>query len=223
MAIKAIIFDFDGVILPDSQHAKDTAYLKLFPEKDTRVSVLLPELSRRYGGGRGDRRDIIKDLYLELEDRTPTPDELAILVQKFSDIITKEIDNMVPPPSTVLALKTLSEKYPLYLASATPQDEIARRMERLDLAQYFIRVFGRPTTKDDVVGDVLKSKGIAPKEVVLIGDAPGDLETAERTAVHFVAVENQWNSSQYDMGTVSVHALDLGEISPILEKLAKLA
>ncbi len=212
MSTKAIIFDFDGVILPDSQQVKDSAYLKLFPGKEMQVSAILPEISHRYGGGRGDRRDIIRDLFSSIEGRSPVQEESDALMKRFADFITREIDQMTPPAPTLQMLRTLSGKYLLYLASATPQEEIERRIVDLGLSSYFRKVFGRPTTKDDVVTAVLHEEDMTPGGIVLVGDATGDLETTERMGIRFIAVKNRWNSWPVDTVFPVVSAENMEEI-----------
>jgi phosphoglycolate phosphatase-like HAD superfamily hydrolase len=217
MSIKAIIFDFDGVILPDSQHAKDTAYLKLFPKEEAHISAILPEISHRYGGGRGDRRDIIRDLFSMIHGRAPAHDEFEVLVQRFSKSITEEIDQMVPPPSTIHALERFSQRYPLYLASATPHDELIRRIAQIGLSSYFKNVFGRPTTKDEVVHEVVSAEGVIPEEIVLVGDAQGDFETAKRMRTRFVAVKNKWNSWDAEIAFPTLDVEDLQSLDRHME------
>ncbi|NYT06561.1 MAG: HAD family hydrolase, partial [Methanomicrobiales archaeon] len=76
---------------------------------------------------------------------------------------------------------------PLYVVSATPEEEIRRIVSSRGLDSYFSGVYGSPGTKAAAIGTILAGEGVPPSSALFVGDAVNDLEAAQATGVRFAA------------------------------------
>ena len=80
---------------------------------------------------------------------------------------------------------------PLYVASASPQEELRRILEARSLSRYFVEAFGHPTRKIDVIRLVLERHGLGPEAVLYVGDSQEDFRAASGAGVFFVGRRNR--------------------------------
>jgi phosphoglycolate phosphatase-like HAD superfamily hydrolase len=80
---------------------------------------------------------------------------------------------------------------PLYLSSATPRTELMAILEARQLTPFFAEVFGDPPQpKADAIQAVLAREGVAPQELLSVGDAASDLRVATEAGVPFIGRES---------------------------------
>jgi HAD superfamily hydrolase (TIGR01549 family) len=182
--IKAVIFDFDGV-LAESVNIKTEAFAKLFePEGPEAVKAIV---SYHLAHGGVSRFEKIEYMYREVLKRSLSNQELDSLCKKFEDMV---VDGVVSAPEVEGATKCLQElhgKVKLFIVSGTPQDEMRRIAKARGIANYFEGIYGAPDTKSALVRRVLDKAGTVPGETVFVGDAMTDYDAAMETGVRFVA------------------------------------
>ena len=182
--IKAVIFDFDGVIV-ESVDIKTKAFANLFRPEGKDVAGKVVAYHVRHGGT--SRFEKFKYIYRKILKRRLTPATFSILCNRFSALVT---DAGVEAPFVKGADEFLNKnlnKYRFFVASATPQNEIDVIVRRRRMGRYFKKVFGSPMTKTDIVKTILSRERLLPSEVVFVGDALSDYRAARATKVHFIA------------------------------------
>ena len=212
--IKAVIFDFDGVIL-ESADIKTEAFRKLF---ESRFPGHIREIVEYHKKNMGISRFVkFKYIYNRFSSKELSPQKEALLGDEFSKIVFERILNAPMAQGAAEFLKKNHEKYLLFVASGTPKEELIDIMERRDLLRYFKEVFGSPEAKADIIRQVSKKYGLHSSEIVFIGDAESDYKAAGSTRVNFIAKI----TPSSDLKQCAYHISNLNEINSILNQLNK--
>jgi len=180
--IKAIIFDFDGVLV-ESTDIKTEAFRKLFsrwPDKfDEGVAFHLKNM--------GLSRFLKFKYFYENIIREPYSEEIGFkLGEEFSDIVLDEIKRAPFVRGAKTFLENYYSKYNFFIASGTPEEELREIISFKGIDGFFTDVFGSPLTKTEIVKNILGRDSIKSNMVVFVGDAESDRKAAEDTGVHFV-------------------------------------
>lgn len=191
--IKAIVFDFDGVIVRNSEFTKESAWSDIFPRK---YESEILKARQKFAGGKGSRFEIIR----ELAPIFNIPEEKVDrwIQDKAEDYA--RITSMATMQEGILiedfiALKKLSVKYPLYLNSATPETVLPDIVKKLNIAAFFKAIYGwrNKDSKLENLKRTLKSENISPKNILFVGDADSDFKAATKFGCSFVGIMNEWN------------------------------
>jgi len=181
--IKAVIFDFDGVIL-ESAEIKTEAFLELFDEYPEHQDAILNHHIEHQGITRYDKfRWIYKNL-LNLEYNEKREKELG---QKFSDLVYNKIMKADPVPGAIDLLEKLEGEVPTFVASGTPDEELNSIIKGRSLRMYFNEIYGSNRTKEEIIKLIQDKHGFKNSELLFIGDATSDYKAAKATDLHFVA------------------------------------
>lgn len=182
--IKAVIFDFDGVIL-ESSDIKTAAFRKLFQDLQPFVIDEIVDYHVKNSGiSRYVKFKYIYENILKLPFSSELSRELGI---KFSDLVFKEVLAVSFVPGALEFLQAFYTSYNFYVASGTPQDELLTIIQERKISKYFKGIYGSPKTKYQIIGEILKSLALTPGEAVLIGDGESDFIAAEKSGIHFIA------------------------------------
>lgn len=181
----AFVFDFDGVIA-DSVEVKTEAFAKLFENYGTDIRQQVIEHHRNHGGMT--RAEKIR-YYYENFLKQPIEDEhLLELCTKFSHLV---VDDVVAAP----AIKGVGEfleywknRLPMFIDSATPDDEIIAIVSRRGLSDYFEEILGSGRAKAENLAFILEKHFIKSEEALFFGDAASDYEAAMKCGVDFVGI-----------------------------------
>ncbi|MBL7129817.1 MAG: HAD family hydrolase [Candidatus Omnitrophica bacterium] len=182
--IKAIIFDFDGVIA-ESVDIKTKAFAKLFEQEGEEIVKRVVDYHLSNTGV--SRYEKFKHIYKEMLKKTLTEVEFQGLCNKFKNIV---VDSVVKAPFVRGAkefLENYVSKYKFFIASATPQDEIEDIVTQKQLLRYFMGVYGAPKKKTDIAKEIISDNNLLPEEIVYIGDALSDYEAANTNSINFIA------------------------------------
>jgi phosphoglycolate phosphatase-like HAD superfamily hydrolase len=180
--IKAIIFDFDGVLV-ESAHIKTEAFRKLYsrwPDKaDEGVAFHLKNMGiSRYIKFRYFYENIISERYTE---------EIGLkLGSEFSDIVLDKIKMAPFVKGVETFLDNFHSIYSFYIASGTPDEELCEIASYKGINKYFDGIFGSSLTKAEIISNILGVNSLMNNLVVFVGDAVSDKNAAEDTGVHFV-------------------------------------
>lgn len=206
--IKTIILDFDGTIV-ESVGIKDDAFKKLFSGYPDQLATIMDyHLSHnatvRFVKFRYITEKILGQKYNDETER--------YLSELFADLVFKKITECPYVPGAVDFLHYFHGRLPLYLASASPAEELNRILEARTLTKYFNKIYAIPWTKQDVIRDILATECLRPEEAFFIGDSFEDYETARSTGVRFVG-----RDSRKSFRDAPVHVCrDLFEIKKLL-------
>lgn len=181
-SIKAIFFDFDGVIL-ESVEVKGWAFGKLFEKYPEQVNKII---AFHHANGGMSRFDKFRYYYKVFIKKPLSESDMEKLCAQFSDLVVKKVINSPWVPGA----KDFLEKYKelkLFVVSATPQEEIEHIILKRDMAQYFDGIFGSPTKKSQWLEYIINDLNIKPKELLFIGDAMNDYNAARLVDCLFIA------------------------------------
>ncbi|SNB47007.1 HAD family hydrolase [Geobacter sp. DSM 9736] len=181
--IKAIIFDFDGVIL-ESVHVKTKAFITLFSNYPEQIDQIKEFLLKNGGMNRFEKFETIYRDILQTEVAT---EEIELLGQEFSQLVFAEVTNAPFVPGAKEFIESNSRKYSLAIASATPEPELRRIVELRGLSQYFSSVLGAPANKAQNLLKILSRHQVKPIEAIFIGDSRADYEGARKAGIPFIA------------------------------------
>ena len=183
--MRAIIFDFDGVIL-DSVDIKTRAFARLFEEHGPDVARQAVEHHLAHGGISRFRK--FRHVYENVLHRPLSEAESAALGEKFSELVFDEVVKAAWIPGAPEFLREQHGRYRCFVASGTPQEELVRIVTLRELTPYFAGVFGTPPTKQEITRAILAEHGLGAHEVVFIGDAMTDYDAAQECGLSFIGI-----------------------------------
>ncbi|MFC1623861.1 HAD family hydrolase [Candidatus Omnitrophota bacterium] len=182
--IKAIIFDFDGVIA-ESNDVKTEVFVRLFKKYPSYVTEQIRKFHLRNGGM--SRFDKFRYIYANILERPLSDEKFSKLCDDFKRFVFEGVVNAPAVLGIENFLKRNKSKYRMYVASGTPQEEIIEIVKRRKLSRYFYGVYGSPTTKEKIIKNILRENAHTQKEVVFLGDSINDYEGAVGAGIDFVA------------------------------------
>jgi len=211
--VKAIIFDFDGVIL-ESCDIKTRAFRELFKSYPYHVNEIV-SYHREHGGV--SRYKKFAYFYEEILKQPLEEGELEELGDRFSNLVLDEIRKCDFVPGAHEFLKKYSKKLRLFVASGTPEQELRAIVKERGLEAYFTGVYGTPATKSEIIKKILNEECLKKDEVIFVGDSETDYKEALKAGVPFVARINDSNYFPMDKQCVAVVS-DVDEFDRLLKK-----
>ena len=184
MVVKAVIFDFDGVIT-ESMDIKTQAFVYLF--KDQTEDVIDKVVKLHLDNGGMSRFEKFKIIYRDYLNKTLTKDEERMLGEGFSKFCYEKMLACPYVKGAENFLEKNYKKYNFFIASGTPHTEINKIVDGRNLRKYFQGVWGSPKSKREISKIVLKKYNLKNDEVVFVGDAPTDYWGAEEAEIGFIA------------------------------------
>jgi phosphoglycolate phosphatase-like HAD superfamily hydrolase len=180
--IRALVFDFDGVIL-ESADVKTDAFVELYAEHGSEVvgKVRTHHLAN-LGISRFKKFSWIAENVLGKPITEAESQQLGI---RFSDLAFAKVLAAPFVPGAELALRAIS--LPMFVASGTPHDELRMIVDRRGLAPRFREVHGSPAEKPGILRDLLGRHALAPRDVLFVGDGMSDYKAAVEVGVEFLA------------------------------------
>ncbi|WP_159790723.1 HAD family hydrolase [Sodalinema gerasimenkoae] len=202
MVLKAVIFDFNGVIINDEAiHLELIAQLllseNLRPDPEEIQSVCL---------GRSDRAGL--QALWERQGRVLTPESLQELMERKSQGYRQRIEALAELPSypglVDFILKLRLKNLRLALVTGALRQEVESVLDQMELlSQFPVRVTGDDTvaSKPDPEGYLLAVQGLneqhpelalQPQDCLAIEDSPAGIEAARRAGMQVVGVANTY-------------------------------
>ena len=182
MSVRALIYDFDGVIL-ESADIKTHAFARLFEEHEEHVEEIV-QLHLRLAGV--SRYEKFKLIYADILGRPLDDDGLAQLGEDFSAICLQEVLSCPFVPGAREFLEARAESHLQFVASGTPEQELRHIVEQRGIAPVFRGVYGTPDTKGVIARRILDEYGLETHEAVFLGDATTDLDGAREAGIPFI-------------------------------------
>lgn len=182
--IRAVVFDFDGVIL-ESADVKTDAFVELYAAHGVEVVERVREHHlANLGISRFKKFAWIADNVL----CKPLLDgESEALGERFSELAFAKVLACPFVPGARETLEALVGRLPMFVASGTPQGELDLIVERREIVSHFRAVHGSPTEKTHVVRQLMAREHLAANEVLFVGDGMSDYNAAREVGVEFLA------------------------------------
>ena len=182
--IKALFFDFDGVIV-ESLDIKTHAFAQIFKQEGEQIVKQVVDYHLQNTGV--SRFDKCRYIYSDMLNRELTEQRLEQLCSRFSKLVTEAVIKAAYVKGAIEFLQNYAKKYKCFIVSATPQAEIEHILKQRGIVDYFSVVYGTPKPKSESVRDALARFSLSAKESAYIGDAMSDLKAARDNSVNFIA------------------------------------
>ncbi len=213
MSIKAIIFDFDGVLV-ESVDVKTRAFARMFEDKGEEVVQQVIDFHLKNGGVSRVRK--FKHYYKEILKCSLSEEKLEELCNTFSRLV---IDEVIYSPYVKGAkefLDSVHSKIDLYVASGTPEEELREIVRCRGMDVFFKDVFGSPRQKDEIARTIINRNGYNSSEVIFVGDSSTDLKGAQDAGIGFIGRVTDSGDDPFIDSSVKV-IKDLNDIEKIIQ------
>ncbi len=182
MALKAVILDFDGVIV-ESLEVKKEAFRKLFLNYPDKLKEIL---DYHMSNGGLSRYKKFQYIYREILKEDLSEEKSEELGRKFAEY---GVDGVVVSPFVKGAEEFLRKYYQklfLFIASGTPEDEMVQIAQRRGLGKFFKGIYGSPQTKGEIAKKILDDNRLKKNDVIFVGDAVNDYYGARENGIRFI-------------------------------------
>ena len=176
---KVVVLDLDGVIL-DSADIKMDAFIAMFAGDDAAIAYL------RSNPGRS-RYEKFRHIYEEIRGLPYTPSIEEELNADFTSRVDLAVGTAPWIPGSLEFLEMTHERIPLYVASATPDEDLEKIVTSRGLHRLLRGWYGSPTSKATALDEIVRLNGVNAKELIFVGDSVSDLRAAEEAMVPFMA------------------------------------
>ena len=190
--IKAIIFDFDGVLV-ESVDVKTRAFARMFEDKGEEVVRQVISFHLKNGGMTRDKKFMY--YYNEILMCSLSDEKLEKLCDTFSRLVIDEVINSPYVKGAKAFLEKFHTEIDFYVVSGTPEQELREIVRRRGMSLFFKGVFGSPVQKCEIAKMILQQNGYNSKEVVFVGDSLADLRGAIESGTRFIG---RLDDSGYD-------------------------
>ena len=222
MAIKALVFDFDGLIL-DTESPTFRAWQELYVEHGCELPV--DEWVKNIGHGDSTRPWDPCEYLEKLLGRAIDRDALQSRRRARRDALMAE--EIVRPGVEAYLEEAHRRGLGLAVASSSPHDWVDPHLERLGLIHHFaaIKAYGdapRAKPEPDLYLAACDALGVAPAEAIAFEDSPTGLTAAKRAGLFAVAVPNavtgQLPLDHADLRLVSLEDRPLADLVAHVER-----
>jgi phosphoglycolate phosphatase-like HAD superfamily hydrolase len=213
--IKAIFYDFDGVI-KESTDIKSKAFYDLYIEFGEDIAQQVEQYHIEHGGV--SRFEKIRYWHKTHLGINITDNELQLWAQKFSDLVLKKVVESPYVKGALNTIQKLGDEYQQYIITGTPQNEIEQICIQLEITSLFKQICGSPTNKIKWCSQLIPEIGLSNKEIVFIGDATTDYDAAIHHNLHFVLREHEENEALFANKSV-IKIKDLLSLESVIKKI----
>lgn len=185
---KAIILDFDGVIV-ESSDIKTRAYAKLYKEYGPETVEEVVNYSLIQGGL--SRSEHFRYFHQNILKKELSRDEEIRLSERFSQLVERAVVDTPYVPGVIEFLDEHVDTIDFYVASGTPEGELRRIIDARDISHYFKHIYGSPQTKAAIITDILIFSNLEKGDILMIGDSMTDYEGAMTVGIPFIGRVSQ--------------------------------
>lgn len=219
--IKAIIFDFDGVLV-DSNKIKKEAFFQIFSKIQGSYEVIktIEKDFENFTRNIVVERIINKLVEKKLLESVNIRKEINKYLEMYAKFTTNQIINSSAIKGAKEVLEEIHEKYPLFINSATPDGVLKIIISQRNMLGYFQDIYGATSgNKIKNTKKILKKFNLSPSEVIFIGDSESDLTCAIQNNIQFVGIINE--SNDFSKKNLDYKLNDLTKLSKIIKNLDK--
>ncbi|WP_321811867.1 MULTISPECIES: HAD family hydrolase [unclassified Burkholderia] len=184
--IKAIAFDFDGVIL-DSVRLKADLFVECYDGSldESQKQAILAYQALHGGVGRVEKFRYFERAIFGRESNSAT---VATLADRYSTLLMARVASCAELPGARAFLERMSGHLPLHLVSGTSHHDLVAITAQRGFDRYFETIVGAPTTKRKAFTAIMESGPWLPKQVLAIGDSTTELRAAEQLGMPFIGI-----------------------------------
>ena len=177
-----IILDFDGVIL-ESVSVKTKAFRALFSFSPQHVDEIV---QFHIDNGGMSRFDKFNHIYSEILIEELSQETFESLSSRFSELVEEAVAKTPFVRGAPEFLEFAYRRFPLYIVSATPEDELKRIARQRGIVHFFQEICGSPAKKMDHIARIVGENNLDPHNVIFVGDAANDWDAARQCGIRFI-------------------------------------
>ncbi len=181
---KLLLFDFDGTIADTFQCGLEI------------VNMMAPEFGYRPLA----EKDVARARDMRTGELMKFLGIPATRMPKISkrgkEELGKRMDDVQPLPGMLGLVRRLKEEgFRLGILTSNSSGNVSEFLKRFDIELFeFVHTSSKLSGKGRVIRRILKSLGLKPGEVLLVGDEVRDIEAAQETGIHVAVVTWGYNS-----------------------------
>lgn len=219
MPFKALIFDFDGVMVDTEQSIFD-AYRDIFADHGADLALRTWETII---GSTGHRDLVFNNLELQI-GRAVDREALRLQAQRLHHDISGSLPAVAGVREQIAQARGAG--LALGVSSSSTREWVAGHLTRLDLIHHF----GAMCTREDVTRTkpdpalyalAVQRLGVRPQDAVALEDSPNGIASAKAAGLFCVAIPNpltkDMSLEQADLHVESMAALSLGDLAVRLD------
>lgn len=189
MLKKALIFDFDGVII-NSVKIKDDAFKQIVKGYPRKVKNLFFKYHRRnLGKSRYIKFEYLLKTLIKKKYKKKDIENLSI---RFNKIILNKIIQLKLNSGVIRFLKKNKSIFQYFISSGTPEKELQYIIKKKGIESFFSKIYGSPKEKFEHIREIIKLFNLKKKDIVFVGDGLSDLEAASKMKLNFIQVGNNF-------------------------------
>jgi len=202
--IKAIIFDYDGVI-SESVGIKGEGFSMIYKPYGKKIADKV--IKHHHANGGVSRYEKFRFYHKNFLDIELNEFEMKALSKKFSLFV---VDRIIKAPYVKGAyefLKDKNKKYDMFISTGTPENEIKIITKARGIDKFFKEIYGSPDNKTDHIKRIINKYGYKKDEIIFIGDSLEDKYAANQSQITFLAriegISSQLENEKYKMNDLT--------------------
>lgn len=199
MKIKAIVYDFDGVIC-DSVNEKTKAFASLYSRYGADIEQKVIKYHLLNGGI--SRFEKIKYYEENILNRKVTQNEINNLANNFSNLVKNKVIESNYIKGADLFIKKNYKLVQQYICTGTPENEMLEILIKKGIDIYFKSIFGSPKSKDQILENIIAETKLHTTEIIYFGDAITDFNAAKRLNIPFIGIKNSHTNFPIDTNII---------------------
>ena len=212
--IKAVIFDFNGVIV-DDEALHDEAFVSVW-KKEMGIILTDDDLEKLIIG-RTDREGM-----QNIAEKYGVPADIDYMIEQKKLGYQKLATDLQPQKGLIELLNKISGKVKIGLVTSALRLEVLRIMDLFNLGNYFEAVItgedvekGKPHPEPYL--NAAKALGVRPDECIVIEDSPVGIWSAKNAGMYCVAIRTKvFNASELYRADKMVNSLNEIKIEEFL-------
>jgi phosphoglycolate phosphatase-like HAD superfamily hydrolase len=201
MNSRAVFFDFDGVIA-DSVDVKTAAFAALYADHGAEIMTKVEAYHLAHLG----MTRFQKIAYFQRELVAGSTDEVTInaLADRFGSEVKERVIACAEIPGACGTLSALRRRLPLFVISATPDEELVEILTARGILDHFTSAHGSSRSKPDTLAHLIATHRLEPRSCIMVGDAMTDFNAAAKNGVRFVGVVAPGRANPFPPGTDTI-------------------
>ena len=209
-SLRAIVFDFDGVIL-ESANIKTEAFLEVYAAFPDKLAAIRDYHIANAGISRYVKFEHIQRNILRL---SYTEEDKKRVSAEFERLTRERIFSCPQVPGAEALLQGLRGRVQRIVGSGTPQAELELIVATRKMGDWFEELWGTPRVKADILRDVMARHGLSQQQVLMVGDGMSDYDAACAAGTRFLARETETDFSRLTVDKVR----DMAQMAVWLEE-----
>lgn len=186
-----VFWDFDGVI-KDSVEVKASAFEALFLPFGGETAQ---RVRRHHEANSGMSRYEKVPIYLEWAGERTDAINVEEYCERFSQRVLQAVIDAPWVPGVREYLLANHGRQRFVLVTATPEGEIRKILDAIDIDKCFCEVHGAPTSKVAAMAWALERLNCDPATALMVGDAEADMVAARENSISFLLRRTPLNTT----------------------------